>query len=53
MTGILWFYSKDEAINFNCDIAGQGEDYTTECLLGYECIESHYRLIEVDLSRQK
>ena len=34
-------------------ITGQGEDYTTECLLDYEYIKNHYRLIAVDLSRQK
>ena len=34
-------------------ITEQGEDYTTECLLNYDYIKSHYRLIEVDLSRQK
>ena len=33
--------------------AGQGKDYTTGCLLDYEYIKSHYRLIAVDLSRQK
>ena len=32
---------------------GQGEDYTTGCLLGYEYIKSLYRLITVDLSGQK
>ena len=32
---------------------GQGEDYTTGCLLGYDYIKNHYRLIAVDLSRQK
>ena len=31
---------------------GQSEDYTTECLLNYEYIKNHYRLIAVDLSRQ-
>ena len=31
----------------------QGEDYTTECLLDYDYIKNHYRLIPVDLSRQK
>ena len=29
----------------------QGEDYTTGCLLGYEHIKNHYRLITIDLSR--
>ena len=32
---------------------GQGEDCTTGCLLDYDYIKSHYRLIAVDLSRQK
>ena len=30
---------------------GQGEDYTTECLLDSEYIKNHYRLMPVDLSR--
>ena len=29
---------------------GQGKEYTTGCLLDYEYIKNHYRLIEVDLS---
>ena len=33
--------------------AGQGEDYTTECLLDYVYIKNHYRLIAVHWSRQK
>ena len=33
-------------------ITGQGEDYTTRCLLDYE-IKNNYRLIAVDLNRQK
>ena len=32
---------------------GQGEDYTTGCLLDYGYIKNHYKLIAVDLSRQK
>ena len=32
---------------------GQSEDYTTECLLYYNYISNHCRLIGVDLSRQK
>ena len=31
----------------------QGEDYTTGCLLDYDYIKNHYRLVAVDLSRQK
>ena len=32
---------------------GQGEDYTTGCLLDPDYIRNHYRLISVELSRQK
>ena len=32
---------------------GQGEDYTTGCLLDYGYIKNHYRLTAIDLSRQK
>ena len=31
-------------------LIGQGEDYTTGCLLDYEYIKNHYRLAAVDLS---
>ena len=32
---------------------GQGEDFITGCLLDYDYIKNHYRLIAVDLRRQK
>ena len=32
---------------------GQGEAHTTGRLLDYDYIKNHYRLIAVDLSRQK
>ena len=32
---------------------GQGEDYTAEFLLDYDYIKNHYRLIAVDLNKQK
>ena len=32
---------------------GQGEDYTTGCLLDYQYFKDHYQLIAVDLSNQK
>ena len=32
---------------------GQGEDYTAGCLLDYDYIKNNYRLIAIDLSRQK
>ena len=33
--------------------AGYGDDYTTGCLLDYAYFKDHYRLIAVDLSKQK
>ena len=33
--------------------AGQGDDYTTGCLLDFSYFEKKYRLIAVDLSKQK
>ena len=33
--------------------AGQGEDDTIGCLLHYDYIKNHYRLIAIDLSMQK
>ena len=32
---------------------GQGDDYTTGCLLDFVYFENNYRLIAVDLSKQK
>ena len=32
---------------------GQGQDYTTGCLLDYDYIKNQYSLITVDLSKQK
>ena len=32
---------------------GQGDDYTTGCLLDYSYFRKHYRLIAADLSKQK
>ena len=31
----------------------QAEDFSSECVLDYEYIKAHYRLIAVDLHRQK
>ena len=33
--------------------AGKRDDYTTGCLLDYQCFKDHYQLISVDLSKQK
>ena len=32
---------------------GEGDDYTTGCLLDFAYLEKNYRLIAVDLSKQK
>ena len=32
---------------------GKGEDYTTGCLLDYDYFKKHYRLVAVDLPKQK
>ena len=32
---------------------GEGKDYTTGCLLDYDYIKNHYRLIAFDLNRKK
>ena len=32
---------------------GKGEDYTTGSLLDYDCFKRHYKLVAVDLSKQK
>ena len=32
---------------------GQGDDYTTGCLLDYSYFENNYRLIAADVSKQK
>ena len=34
-------------------VTGQGNDYTTGCLLDYQYFKDHYQLIAVDLSKQK
>ena len=32
---------------------GQGDDYTTGCLLDYPYFKDHYKMIAVDLSKQR
>ena len=32
---------------------GQGDDYTTGCLLEYSCSKKYYKMIAVDLSKQQ
>ena len=32
---------------------GQGDDYTTGCLLDYPCLKENYEMIAIDLSKQQ
>ena len=32
---------------------GQGDDYTTDCLLDYPYFKNHYKMITIDLSKQQ
>ena len=32
---------------------GQGDDYTTSCLLDYTCFKKYYKMIAIDLSKQQ
>ena len=32
---------------------GQGDDYTTGCLLDYSYFEDHYKMITIDLSKEQ
>ena len=32
---------------------GQGDDYTTGCLLDYSCFNENYKMIAIDLSKQQ
>ena len=32
---------------------GQGDDYTSGCLLGYSYFKDHYKMISTDLSKQQ
>ena len=34
-------------------ITGQGDDYTTGCLLDYTYFKKHYKMIAIDLSKQQ
>ena len=33
--------------------SGQGDDYTTDCLLDYPYFKDSYKMIAIDLSKQK
>ena len=59
-----YFLTRVNITNYNADLTkqyddvrkvstGQGDDNTTECLLDYQYFKDNYRLIVVDLSKQK
>ena len=39
--------------NIRKTVTGQGEDYTTGCLLDYPFFKEHYKLIAIDLRKQQ
>ena len=39
--------------NFKKVMIGKGEDYTTGSLLDFNYFDKHYKLVAVDLSKQK
>ena len=43
----------DQPINRQGEGDGQGDDYTTGCLLDYSYFKGHYKIITIDLSKQQ
>ena len=39
--------------NIRKTATGQGDDYTTGCLLDYSYFKNHYKMIAIDLSKQQ
>ena len=50
-----WPIKDNKATNENIRkiTIGQGDDYTTGCLLDYIYFKNHYKMIAVDLSKQQ
>ena len=46
---------KDKIIfeNIRKIATGQGDDYTTGCLLGYAYLKNYYKMIAIDLRKQQ
>ena len=44
----IWTYDNIRKIS-----TGQGDDYTTGCLLDYNYFKKHYKIIAIDLSKQQ
>ena len=47
------FVSANQNEEIKKSTAGQGKDSTTGCLVDYNYVKNQYRLIAVDLNRQK
>ena len=43
----------DQPIKNNKVTTGQGNDYTTDCLLDYTYFKKYYKMIAIDLSKQQ
>ena len=50
---LFWSTSKKWQSNIRKIATGQGDDYTTGCLLGYIYFKKYYKMIAVDLSKQR
>ena len=48
---INWNFKTYE--NIRRTAIGQGDDYTTDCLLDYSYFKDHYKMIAIDLSKQQ
>ena len=47
-------YSMDKTYeNIRKSTIGQGDDYTTGCLLHYSYFKNHYKMVTIDLSKQQ
>ena len=46
-------YNKVTYENIRKIATGQGDDYTTGCLLDYSYFKDHYKMIAIDLSKQQ
>ena len=52
----LWSINKNDQITYDNiwkTSTGQWDDYTASCLLDYLYFQDHYKLIEIDLSKQQ
>ena len=43
----------DQAINIRKITTGQRDDYATCCLVDYNYFKKHYKMVGIDLSKQK